>query len=74
METRHIVSAEILAHINLASLLADLGKQCRLRSDAASDHGLHCLLTGIFIKNETSTPDSPKIGNGRPIYKNGMVH
>ena len=28
-----------------------LGKQCRPRLDAASDQGLHCLLTGISIEN-----------------------
>ena len=36
--------------------------------NAASDQGLHCLLTGISIthkiKNENSTPDTLNIGNG----------
>ena len=43
-----------LTHISLASHFWDLGKQCRPRSDAAdaaSDQGLHCLLTGISIRN-----------------------
>ena len=45
----------LLTHISLASLLWDLGKQCRPRSDAAeraSYQGLHCLLTGISIRNQ----------------------
>ena len=32
-----------------------------------SDQGLHCLFTGISIKNKMkkkSTPDTPKFGNG----------
>ena len=47
-----------LTHTSLASHFWDIGKQCRPRSDAAdrgqtqnaaSDQGLHCLLTGISI-------------------------
>ena len=34
-----------LTHISLASILSDIGKQCRFRSDAASDQVLHRLLT-----------------------------
>ena len=48
----------------LVSHFWDLCKQCRPRSDAGEcDQGLHCLLTGIFIKNKIkmkSTPDTPK--------------
>ena len=43
----------MFTHISLASLLWDLDKQYRPRSDAAaSDQGLHCLHTGISIKNQ----------------------
>ena len=40
-----------VTHVNLASHFWDIAKQCRPWSDAASDHGLHCLLTGISIQN-----------------------
>ena len=40
---------KMLTHINLASHFWDIGKQYRPRSDAASDQGLHCLLTGNSI-------------------------
>ena len=52
------------------SLVWHLGKQYRRRSDtAASDQGLHCLLTGNSIKNKIKienddAPDTPKFGNG----------
>ena len=36
--------------VSLASHLWDIGKQCR--PNAASDQGLHCLLTGISIRNK----------------------
>ena len=39
-----------LTHISLTSHFRDISKQCRPRSDAVSDQGLHCLLTGISIK------------------------
>ena len=53
----------------MASLFWDIGKQCRPRSDAASDQGLHCLLTGISIRNKIkkkikSKSDTPNIENG----------
>ena len=37
--------------------------------NVASDHGLHCLLTGFFIKNGTKLghiirPNTPKVTNG----------
>ena len=35
-----------------ASNFWDIGKECRPRSDAAEHHGLHCLLTGIYIRNK----------------------
>ena len=42
--------------INLVSHLWDIGKQCRHRSDAPERiQGLHCLLTGISIKNQIKT-------------------
>ena len=42
-----------LTHISLASHFWDIGKECRPRSDAAfcGLQGLHCLLTGISIRN-----------------------
>ena len=46
----------LLTHKSLASHLWGIGKQCRPRSDAhyaASDQGLHCLLTEISITNRT---------------------
>ena len=42
----------LLTHVSIASLFWDLGKQCRPRPDAASDQGLHCLLTGNSIENK----------------------
>ena len=44
------LSAPMLTHINLASYFWDIDKQCRPRSDAA-EQVLHCLLTGISIRN-----------------------
>ena len=41
-----------LTHISLVSLFWDLCKQCRPRSDAASDQGLHSLLKVFSIKNK----------------------
>ena len=43
-----------LTHVSLASFLWDIGKLCRPRSDdnAASDQGLHCLLTECSNKFE----------------------
>ena len=38
-----------LCHLCLISHKGDLCKQCRPRSDAASDQGLHCLHTEITI-------------------------
>ena len=40
-----------LTYISLAPIFWDLDKLYRPRSDAASDQGLHCLLTGISIRN-----------------------
>ena len=50
------VYANHLTHISLASHFWDLSKQCKPRLDKtpqnlASDQGLHCLLTGISIRN-----------------------
>ena len=45
----------------------DLSKQYRPRSNAASDQGLHCLLTGISIQNRIKMKKytrHPKIRNG----------
>ena len=41
----------IITYISLSSFLWDIGKQHRPRSEnAASDQGLHCLLTECSIK------------------------
>ena len=40
-----------LTHFYLETCRRVMGKQCRPRSDVASDQGLHCLLTGFSIKN-----------------------
>ena len=55
--------------MSLASFLWDIGKLWRPRSDdnAASDQGLHCLLTECSNKFEQKRkipPNTPKIGNG----------
>ena len=46
-------SDELLTHLSLVSFFLDIGKQCGPRPDtgfAASDQGLHCLLTECSIK------------------------
>ena len=50
VETTNNGIRHTLTHISLVSLLLDLGKQYRHR--AASDQGLHSLLTGISIRNK----------------------
>ena len=72
----------LLTHISLALLFGDIGKQCsqircrktrrlQMPQNAMSNQGLHCLLTGISIKNKIkwkSTPDTPKMTNGLVQY------
>ena len=58
-----------LTHINLASYFfgtwANSTDPDETPQNAASHLGLHCLLTGISIKNEIKkTPGSPKIESG----------
>ena len=60
-------------HFYLETRKRVIGKQCRPRSDAtvASDQDLHCLLTGISIKNKIKAinrPDTPKMTNGQAQY------
>ena len=48
-----LASRPLLAHISLAAFLWDICKQCKqdqAPQDAASDQGLHCLLTECSIK------------------------
>ena len=48
----NITQKQTLTNISLVSHLWDIGKQCKPRSDAAFwVQGLHCLLTGICIRN-----------------------
>ena len=39
-----------LTHISLAYFLWDMGKQCKTRSDAASEQVSHCLQTEVSFK------------------------
>ena len=44
----------LLTHISLAPLLRDIDKQCKpdqTSQNAASDQGLHCLLSECSIQN-----------------------
>ena len=61
----------LLTHISLASHFWDIGQQSdqeQTWQNAASDQGLHCLLTGISIRNRikmTKYTRHPKIGSER---------
>ena len=53
----------------LASHFSDIGKYCIPKSDAASEQGLHCLHTGISIKNKIKMKKFTR----HPLKKNGIV-
>ena len=57
--------------------LANLADPDQMPYHVASDQGLHCLLTGLSIKNRIkakSGHDTPKMTNGLVQHVSGRVH
>ena len=67
------INLTVLNHTYLASHKRDIGKQSRLRSDAAE---LHSLLTGNYIRNRTKMKQDTwqhlHDNRSRPIDKDGI--